>query len=127
MLSQQNAWNQLKDEDKPGQHELTSAASDSLKHKSRVGDDAAFVFREAARGLRYSLLDCCLSPKQAALADLDAGRAEDDGEQHRQEEQDHRHGELGRQGGGLLLGLVHAHVAAFAGEHAQAPGPTGVP
>ena len=60
-----------------------------------------------------------LVAEDAALADLDAGRPQDDGEQDRQEEQDHRHGQLRRQRRGLLLGRVHAHVAAFGGEHAQ--------
>ena len=49
---------------------------------------------------------------------ISAGR-QDDHEQHRQEEQDHRHGQLRRQRGGLLLGLVHAHVAVFLRHHAQ--------
>ena len=49
----------------------------------------------------------------------DGRRTENDHEQHRQEEQDHRHGELGRQPGGLLLGLRHAHIAVFLRHHAQ--------
>ena len=44
---------------------------------------------------------------------------ENDDEQHRQEEQDHRHGQLRRQAGGLLLGFRHAHVAVFLRHHAQ--------
>ena len=72
------------------------------------------------RGWRIScLLDDPLSPKMPrSLTWMPAGPRMI-GEQHRQEEQDHRHGELRRQRGGLLLGRVHAHVAAFAGQHAQ--------
>ena len=53
-----------------------------------------------------------------AITRIAAGPENDD-EQHRQEEQDHRHGELGRQRGGLLLGFRHAHVAVFLRHHAQ--------
>jgi arabinofuranan 3-O-arabinosyltransferase len=43
----------------------------------------------------------------------DRGRPQNDDEQHRQEEHDHRDRQLGRQSGGLLLGFRHAHVAIF--------------
>src|SRR5829696_8929816 len=49
-----------------------------------------------------------LSPPLATsivLEDLDDGRAQDHHEQDREEEDDHRHGQLRRQGGCLLLGL----------------------
>ena len=45
--------------------------------------------------------------------DLDAGRPQDDDEQHRQEEQDHRHRQLRRQRGGLLLGLRSCACRGF--------------
>src|SRR5206468_2654252 len=47
------------------------------------------------------------------------GRAEDDDEQHRQDEQDQRYGHDRRQPGGLLLGAHHPLVAEFGGEDAQ--------
>ena len=53
-----------------------------------------------------------------AITRIAAGPENDD-EQHRQEEQDHRHRQLGRQAGGLLLGFRHAHVAVFLRHDAQ--------
>src|SRR3984885_14317848 len=47
------------------------------------------------------------------------GRAENDDEQDRQEKHDHRHRELRRQAGGLLLGFGHAHVAIFLRQNPQ--------
>ena len=50
------------------------------------------------------------------VRNLDDRRREDDGEQDRQEEHDHRDGELGRQPGCLLLGFGDAHVALLLGK-----------
>ncbi len=48
----------------------------------------------------------------------DGGRAHDDDKEHRQEEQDHRHGELRRQCSRLLLGFGHALIANLLRQHA---------
>jgi hypothetical protein len=52
------------------------------------------------------------------LHDPNAGWAEDDDEEHWQEKQDHRHGELGRQARRLFLSFRHAHVAVLLRHHA---------
>lgn len=46
-------------------------------------------------------------------------RSQNDHEQAGQEEQDHRHGQLGGQRGSLALGFLHAHFAVFCGGDAQ--------
>ncbi len=53
------------------------------------------------------------------LGNLDPGRTGDHDEQHRQEEDDHRHGELCRKRRGFLLRGVQAGIAVFLGDDAQ--------
>src|SRR4029077_12231249 len=50
---------------------------------------------------------------------LDDGRSKNDDKQHRQEKENHRHGELRRQSGRLFLGFRHTHVAVFLRHHTQ--------
>ncbi len=65
-----------------------------------------------ARSLRY------LTSQMTLIA---AGPKNHD-EQDRQKEQDHRHRQLRRQSGSLLLRLRHAHVAIFLRQHTQRRG-----
>src|SRR5208337_4113402 len=51
--------------------------------------------------------------------ELHDGRRDDDHEQHRQKEYDHRHGQLRRQRRRQFLGFYHAIVAAFLSRRAQ--------
>ena len=48
-----------------------------------------------------------------------AGWTKQHNEDNRQEESNHRHGQLRRQCGGLLFGHGHAVIAVFLGKHAQ--------
>ena len=59
---------------------------------------------------------------QEAVVDRAAGRAENDDEQRRQDEQDQRHGHDRRKARGLFFGAHHALVAEFGRQHAQRGG-----
>ena len=61
-----------------------------------------------------------VSAADAVRCDLDSARSENDNEQNGQEEHDHRDRQLGRQSGGLLFGLVHAHITIFLRHYAKA-------
>ena len=92
----------------------STGASGSKPLNGAVAGRADRRARAAASTLGCIADDCVLDRHHP-----DRGRAQNDDEQHRQEEQDHRHGELGRQRGGLLLGFRHAHVAVLLRHHAQ--------
>ena len=68
-----------------------------------------------------------IKPARSHRGDLDDRRRHDDGEQHRQEEDDHRHGELRRQRRGLLLGEHQPMGRGFPGRARANACPSGVP
>src|SRR3546814_16532677 len=85
------------------------------------GDGFGFLFVIASglSALETTEMEGLAKRASMPAEDRDHGGAEDDAEQHRQKESDHRHGEFWRQGRGFSFGFGHSHGAIFLCHYAQ--------